>query len=64
MKFSSSAIILSALVASTQAWELTVWMKDGRHVTTHGTTNSGCVTYDFNSKTPQKMHCLSYFSND
>ncbi|KAH8723840.1 hypothetical protein GQ44DRAFT_760815 [Phaeosphaeriaceae sp. PMI808] len=47
MKFSSSAIIISALVASTQAWELTVWLTDGRHVTTHGTKNSGCVTYDF-----------------
>ncbi|KAF2822502.1 hypothetical protein CC86DRAFT_469851 [Ophiobolus disseminans] len=47
MKFTTSTIIVSILAASTQAWELTVWMTDGRHVTSHGTKNSGCVTYDF-----------------
>ena len=50
MKFTTSTIIISLLAASTQAWELTVWLTDGRHVTTHGTKNSGCVTYDFASE--------------
>lgn len=50
MKFTSSAIILSVLAASTQAWELTVHTNNGGHITSHGTVNSGCVNYDFASK--------------
>jgi hypothetical protein len=60
MKFTTSTIILSILAASTQAWELTVWLKDGRHVTTHGTQNSGCQTYDFNSKYFSSLLFLPY----
>jgi hypothetical protein len=57
MKFTTSAIMLSLLAASTQAWELTVWMKDGRHVTTNGNRDSGCKTYSFNSKHPSWPYC-------
>lgn len=49
MKFNTTAM-LSLLAAYAQAWELTVTMTDGRHVTTHGTFDSGCETYDFASK--------------
>jgi hypothetical protein len=49
MQFSTTAII-AFLAASAHAWELTVTMADSRKVTTHGTKNSGCITYDFDSK--------------
>ena len=53
MKSSAAAAVLSLLLAATaSAWDLTVYMSDGRSVKSHGTTNSGCVTYDFDMSSP------------
>lgn len=49
MKFLSVAtsVILLASSAIVSAWELTLYMEDGGHVTATGTFNSGCVDWDF-----------------
>ncbi|EUC36383.1 hypothetical protein COCVIDRAFT_20584 [Bipolaris victoriae FI3] len=55
MKIPTSAILLPLfLTTATNAWELTVWLNNGKHVTAHGTRNSGCVTYDFDMNSPVK----------
>jgi hypothetical protein len=62
MQFSTTAII-AFLAASAHAWELTVTMADSRKVTTHGTKNSGCITYDFDSKPillPSPLPCVPF----
>lgn len=53
MKLSISTVIIPCLLSITaSAWELTINMADGRHVTSHGTLNSDCVTYDFDMSSP------------
>lgn len=53
MKLSTTSLLIPCLLSATaNAWDLTVWMKDGRHVTARGTQNSGCVTYDFSMTSP------------
>lgn len=47
------------LTTAANAWELTVWMNNGKHVTTHGTFDSGCVTYDFDMSSPVKRAIFS-----
>jgi len=46
MKFLATAFTLSLLGGLTQAWDLTIYRTDGKYVHSHGTLNSGCVTYD------------------
>ena len=62
MYFSASTIILPLLAATplASAWKLTVWMNDGRSVTTHGHLDSGCKTYEFNMNSPVKR---AYFDS-
>jgi len=50
MKFTTTALTTLLLTASAQAWELKVTMTDGRHVSSHGTLDSNCKTYDFDSE--------------
>lgn len=53
MKFFSvatSVVLFAASVAS--AWDLTLYMDDGRHVEAYGTLNSGCVDWDFDMSSP------------
>ncbi|KAL2156207.1 hypothetical protein VTH82DRAFT_952 [Thermothelomyces myriococcoides] len=41
-----ASVIVAALLPLASAWKLKVSTTDGRSVTSHGTTNSGCVNYD------------------
>ncbi|EMD63749.1 hypothetical protein COCSADRAFT_331252 [Bipolaris sorokiniana ND90Pr] len=53
MKIPTLTILLPILLTTTtNAWELTIWLANGKHVTTHGTIDSGCVTYNFNMNSP------------
>jgi hypothetical protein len=52
MKPTPIVAVLAFAVITVSAWDLTVYMKDGRHVETHGTLDSGCKTYDFDMSSP------------
>lgn len=41
----NSVVLLAAIVAS--AWDLTLIVDDGRYVEAYGTSDSGCVNWDF-----------------
>ena len=38
--------------AGATAWDLKVFIQDGRTVESHGTRDSGCVNYDFDMSSP------------
>ena len=52
MKIPTVAAILLPLLAasSANAWELTVSYAEGGSITSHGTTNSGCVNYGLDDR--------------
>jgi len=54
MLFSKIAMVPILLAAGVNAWDLTVIGVNDRQVRTHGTTNSGCVNYDFSMSSPIK----------
>ena len=46
-----TAVVLPLLCASTaNAWGLTVYFAGPGHISTHGTTNSGCTNFDLDIK--------------
>ncbi|KAK4244538.1 hypothetical protein P885DRAFT_41429 [Corynascus similis CBS 632.67] len=42
-----ASLFVAALVPLASAWKLDLWSKDGRHVTMHGTKDSGCKNIAF-----------------
>ncbi|AEO56617.1 hypothetical protein MYCTH_2301722 [Thermothelomyces thermophilus ATCC 42464] len=42
-----ASVLVTALLPLASAWKLQLWTTDKRHVTAHGTTNSGCKNLAF-----------------
>jgi len=51
MKIASIAAAFVFVVSAT-AWDLKVFMQDGRTFKSHGARDSGCVNYDFDMSSP------------